>query len=48
MWALTSLADLLSGPAAFVVMLSLVMLAVPCLYLYRAFAERGVFRRLWP
>ncbi len=38
--------EVLSGPALFVALLSVVFLAFPCFYLYRALAERGVFRRL--
>jgi hypothetical protein len=38
--------DLLSAPALFVAALSVVFLAFPCLYLYQALRERGVFRRL--
>ena len=34
-----------SGPALFVALLSVVFLAFPCLYLYMALRERGVFRR---
>ena len=40
-------ADLLSGPALFVVLLSVAFLAFPCAYLYMALRERGVFRRLF-
>ena len=39
-------ADLLSAPALFVALLSVVFLAFPCLYLYMALRERGVFRRV--
>lgn len=42
-----SLADLLSGPALFVALLSVLFLAFPTYYLYRALAERGVFRRVF-
>jgi hypothetical protein len=38
---------LLSGPALFVVVLSVVFLVFPCFYLYRALSEQGVFRRLF-
>ncbi|WP_411714039.1 hypothetical protein [Natronomonas sp.] len=38
-------ADLLSGPALFVALLSILFLAFPCLYLYKALDERGVFER---
>jgi len=40
--------ELLSGPALFVVLLSVVFLVFPCFYLYRALAERGVFGRVRP
>ena len=36
-------ADLLSGPALFVALLAVVFLAFPCLYLYMALRERGIF-----
>jgi hypothetical protein len=39
-------AALLSGPALFVLLLSVVFLAFPCFYIYKALSERGVFRRL--
>lgn len=39
-------ADLLSGPALFVVLLSVVFLAFPLAYLYMALRERGVFERV--
>lgn len=39
-------ADLLSAPALFVALLAVVFLAFPCLYLYMALRERGVFERL--
>jgi hypothetical protein len=42
---LAALGDLLSGPALFIALLSLVFLALPCAYLYKALAERGVLRR---
>ena len=38
--------ELLSAPALFVALLSVVFLVFPCLYLYMALRERGVFRRL--
>ena len=38
-------ADLLSGPALLVALLSVVFLVFPCAYLYMALRERGVFRR---
>lgn len=38
--------DLLSGPALFVALLAVVFLAFPCLYLYMALRERGVFERV--
>ena len=40
-------ADLLSGPALLVALLSVVFLVFPCAYLYMALRERGVFRRLF-
>lgn len=36
---------LLSGPELFVALLAVVFLAFPCLYLYMALRERGVFDR---
>ncbi|MEF8807751.1 hypothetical protein [Natronomonas sp.] len=42
---LASFTDLLSGPALFLALLSIVSLALPCAYLYKALSERGVFRR---
>lgn len=38
--------ELLSGPALFVALVAIVFLVVPCLYLFKALQERGVFRRL--
>ncbi|WP_336136172.1 hypothetical protein [Natronomonas amylolytica] len=43
---LASFADLLTGPALFLALLSVVSLALPCAYLYKSLSERGVFRRL--
>ena len=40
-------ADLLSGPALLVALLSVVFLVFPCAYLYMALRERGVFRRFF-
>lgn len=37
---------LLSGPALFVALLAIVFLVFPCLYLYMALRERGVFERV--
>lgn len=39
-------ADLLSGPALFVALLAVAFLVFPCLYLYMALRERGVFERI--
>lgn len=38
--------DLLAGPSLFVALLSIIFLAFPCFYLYKALEERGVFSRL--
>ena len=40
-------AALLTGPALFVALLSVVFLVFPCAYLYMALRERGVFRRFF-
>jgi hypothetical protein len=40
-----SLSGLASGPALFIALLAVVSLALPCAYLYKALAERGVLRR---
>jgi hypothetical protein len=40
-------AYLLSGPALFVALLSVVFLIFPCAYQYIALRERGVFRRFF-
>ena len=38
----------LTGPEFFVAVLAVVFLVFPCLYLYMALRERGVFERLRP
>lgn len=37
--------ELVSGPALFVVLLSVVFLLVPCYYLFRSLQERGTLER---
>lgn len=39
------MSELLSGPALFVILLSVVFLAFPSFYLYMALRERRVFER---